>query len=180
MKKLLIGILCLLTVTFTAFGLIGCNKNNGASTTESTSVESTSTSQSEKESSSESNVESNSNGCAHTLDVLKKDGDYHWYVCICGETSGNREAHNYDEGVVTKQPTEEKEGEKLLTCTTCGETATVSIPKADHVHALVKNSGTPASCTEDGTKDSWSCTGCKKVYFDAQATQEVVSEASLP
>ena len=72
MKKLLIGILCLLTVTFTAFGLIGCNKNNGASTTESTSVESTSTSQSEKESSSESNVESNSNGCAHTLDVLKK------------------------------------------------------------------------------------------------------------
>lgn len=204
MKKLLIGLMCLLTVTFTTFGLVGCSKKNKtsasesssvstsvatsesssvvesspASTSEGVSVEET-TSTSEGSSVQESTSESTSAGCSHSLTVIKKDGEYHWYECECGEQSGEKQAHNYDEGVITKNPTEQEEGEKLLTCQTCGATTTTSVPKAEHVHALVKNNGTPATCTEAGVKDTWKCSGCQKTYLDAQATQEVVSEASL-
>ena len=162
MKKLLIGLMCLFTVAFTACGLIGCKTTGNNSTSESI-VESSST----------------PTECTHELNVLKQDAENHWYECSCGEQSGNREAHDFDEGVVIKQPTETEEGEKLFTCTTCGATNKTSVPKTDHVHSLTKNAGTPASCDEDGVKDSWTCSGCKKVYLDANATQEVVNQSSL-
>ena len=168
MKKLLIGLMCLLTVTFTAVGLMGCKVQR---------VESTSTSESIVEESQ--SVATGSETCTHELTQLKQDGEFHWYECECGEQAGNREAHDYDDGVVTKQPTEEEEGEKLLTCEVCGSTATTSVPKLTHTHALVKITGTPATCEDEGVLDSWKCDGCQKIFLDAQATQEVLSNEAL-
>lgn len=39
--------------------------------------------------------------------------------------------HSWDAGVVTKEPTTESAGEKLYTCTVCGETYTETIPMLD-------------------------------------------------
>lgn len=72
----------------------------------------------------------------HTHDFesgWKSDADYHWHECECGEIS-DKEAHMWDDGVVTTEPTETTEGVKTFTCATCGKTRTESIPKKDHEH----------------------------------------------
>ena len=42
----------------------------------------------------------------------------HWQQCSCGGTSV-REAHTWNEGTVTRQPTPEMDGEKYFVCTVC-------------------------------------------------------------
>ena len=57
--------------------------------------------------------------------------------------------HHWDEGVVTREPTEDTEGERLYTCSACGATRTESIPVIGHEHryeAVV----TAPTCTERG------------------------------
>ena len=50
----------------------------------------------------------------------------HSTTCItCGEVKS--EFHEWDDGVVTKEPTGEEKGEKLYTCTVCGATRTEEI-----------------------------------------------------
>lgn len=46
-------------------------------------------------------------------------------------TFGNPIAHEWDEGKVTKEPTESADGEIVFTCKTCGETKVESIPKLE-------------------------------------------------
>lgn len=58
------------------------------------------------------------------------------YCKQCGRLlEGNEEIplaeHSWDEGKVTAAPTTESTGEKVYTCTVCGETKTESIPKID-------------------------------------------------
>ena len=58
---------------------------------------------------------------------------YTLYLCECGDSY--REApeaalgHDWDAGVVTREPTVDAEGEKTVTCTACGQKQTESIPK---------------------------------------------------
>lgn len=78
----------------------------------------------------------------------------------CGtETRETREiealGHSYGEWKVTKQPTETKPGEKVQTCTRCGDKITARIPaKGNHQHKfngkteVVKE----ATCTKSGLK----------------------------
>ena len=40
-------------------------------------------------------------------------------------------------------------------------------------HALTKTDATPATCTEDGVKAYWTCTGCGKHFEDAQGQTEI-------
>ena len=57
--------------------------------------------------------------------------------------------HVWDNGKVTKEPTETETGVKTFTCTRCGETKTETIPKLTHEHnynAVV----TAPTCTEKG------------------------------
>ena len=57
--------------------------------------------------------------------------------------------HVWDNGKVTKEPTETETGIKTYTCTLCGETKTETIPKLTHEHnynAVV----TAPTCTEKG------------------------------
>ena len=67
----------------------------------------------------------------HTYgDEWSTNGESHWKVCaICGE-QGELASHIWDEGEVTKEPTESAEGERVHTCL-CGERKTVSVPKMD-------------------------------------------------
>ena len=79
--------------------------------------------------------------------------------------------HVFDEGVVTREPTCTEEGERLLTCTLCGETETEPIeelphtfengrctvcgaPDPDHTHIYTDHEETlrEPTCTEPGRK----------------------------
>ena len=42
---------------------------------------------------------------AHSYDNLVYDESGHWYECVCGEKS-SVSAHTWDDGVVTKEPTD--------------------------------------------------------------------------
>ncbi|MBQ3194537.1 MAG: leucine-rich repeat protein [Oscillospiraceae bacterium] len=57
--------------------------------------------------------------------------------------------HDWDDGEVTREPTEETEGARTYTCERCDETRTESIPMLDHVHNYVETVTQP-TCTEQG------------------------------
>ena len=50
-----------------------------------------------------------------------KDDTNHWHKCKWCDEKNSLGAHQWDEGVVTTQPTYESEGKKKFTCTTCGK-----------------------------------------------------------
>ena len=65
--------------------------------------------------------------------------------------------HTWDDGVVTKKPTEKAEGVRTYTCKTCGETKTEKIEKLKHVHNYAETV-VPPSCEEMGyTKHTCKC-----------------------
>ncbi len=56
----------------------------------------------------------------HTFgEEWQKDDQSHWHQCDCGEAS-EKEAHSWDEGVVTREPTDTVVGRKTYTCQICG------------------------------------------------------------
>lgn len=50
----------------------------------------------------------------------------------------------------------------------------------EHAHALTKVQGIAATCTSTGVKDYWTCSGCNKIFQDANATKEFVKDNTLP
>lgn len=60
----------------------------------------------------------------------QSDDHEHWHQCVCGEKA-DVAAHEWDEGVVTKAPTQNADGEKTFTCKVCGKVKTEIIPKQD-------------------------------------------------
>lgn len=92
---------------------------------------------------------------------------------ICGEATRQTNAdplgHDYDDGVVTKEPTETETGIKTFTCKNCNATYTEVIPatgaegEGTHVHVWPTTPDTiiPATCSQMGKK-IYKCTvaGC--------------------
>ena len=78
---------------------------------------------------------------------------YTTHTCACGnsyvDTYTDALGHAWDNGKVTKQPTEAETGTKTFTCTRCGETKTETIPKLTHEHSY-KAVVTAPTCTEKG------------------------------
>ena len=70
----------------------------------------------------------------------------------CGKTF-TREipalGHSWDNGKVTKEPTETETGVKTFSCTRCGETRTETMPVIPHVHSY-KDVVTAPTCTAKG------------------------------
>ena len=60
----------------------------------------------------------------------KHDDKQHKHSCVCGDTQ--YAAHTWDAGKVTKAATCKDTGEKLYTCTACGETKTEAIAKTNN------------------------------------------------
>lgn len=54
------------------------------------------------------------------------DGETHRRTCTCGETE--TQAHHWDAGKTTKQPSQTEAGERRYTCTVCGAVETETIP----------------------------------------------------
>jgi len=72
--------------------------------------------------------------------------------------------HNWNGGVVTKEPTEDTTGIRTFTCTRCDITRTETIPKLDHVHKYTEKVTAP-TCTEQGYT-THTC-ACGESYVDA-------------
>lgn len=78
--------------------------------------------------------------------------------------------HSWDDGAVTKEPTESEEGIRTYTCEACGETKTESIDKlgsteCTHSYEAVT---TEPTCTAEG-QTVYTCTGCGYSYTESIA-----------
>ena len=93
---------------------------------------------------------------------------YTTHTCACGnsyvDTYTDALGHAWDNGKVTKQPTEAETGVKTFTCTRCGETKTETIPKLAHEHSY-KAVVTAPTCTEKGYT-THTC-ACGDSYMDS-------------
>ena len=72
-----------------------------------------------------------------------EDAVYYYSCCVCGEVGtetftekDTATGHQWDEGKITKEATEEEPGVKTFTCTTCKETRTEEIPVLEHTHTF--------------------------------------------
>ena len=71
----------------------------------------------------------------HNYNSWKDTGkSYHSRNCSCGVEE--TEAHSFDLGKITKEPTEISEGIKTYTCTVCGAVKNETIEKQQHVHSF--------------------------------------------
>ena len=85
-------------------------------------------------------------------------GNNAWGFKVTSVTAGSKTCqHVWDNGKVTKEPTETETGIKTYTCTLCGETKTETIPKLTHEHNY-NTVVTAPTCTEKGyTTHTCSC-----------------------
>ena len=87
--------------------------------------------------------------------TCEEDGITEGKECsVCGEILLAQESipasgHSWDDGAITKEPTETETGIKTFTCGNCGETKTQSIPVLDHTHKY-KATVTAPTCTAKG------------------------------
>ena len=77
----------------------------------------------------------------------------------------DKTSHNWDEGVVQKQPTSTTTGLTLYTCTTCKITKTKGISKLDETAAcghttLINKNETAPTCTKPGQNADKCCADC--------------------
>ena len=75
----------------------------------------------------------------HTFATMYScDEEYHWYQATCEHVDEVREKeeHEWNSGVVTKEPTADAEGTKVYTCTVCGyeKTVTLDPESSEHIH----------------------------------------------
>lgn len=77
----------------------------------------------------------------------------------CGECE-----HEYDDGVISREPTCMEEGAKTYTCSLCGEIKTESVEKKEHTYKeeITKE----PSYTENGEKN-FSCMNCDDLYTES-------------
>ncbi len=79
-----------------------------------------------------------------------EDGEIR-YSCICGDTYTEmveRFGHEWNDGIVTKEPTETKAGEKMFTCTICETKQTEQIPPIGTEPGDTETDDTEADDTE--------------------------------
>ena len=79
---------------------------------------------------------------------------YTTHICsVCGDIYQDNDTlelgHNWDEGTITREPTENQEGSILFVCGRCGETKTESVPPLSHIHNYVASVVQP-TCTQPG------------------------------
>lgn len=123
----------------------------------------------------------------------RSDENNHWKEYTCCQVPADKAPHNWDTGVIKKQPTCTTAGEKTFTCTVCSATRTETVSatghswskewKSDTTHhwhecgnancpvtensgksGYAKHSGGTANCTQQAV-----CTICGTAYGDLDA-----------
>lgn len=87
-------------------------------------------------------------------------------------------AHDWDEGVVTTEPTCTEKGVKTYTCTRdASHTKTEEV--AANGHDMETINAKEATCTEDGNIKYYHCTACDKYYEDETGSVEITLEDTV-
>ena len=93
------------------------------------------------------------------------NGGYTTYTCGCGHSyvadQTEPAGHNWDDGVVTQEPTDTVAGVRTYTCIACAATRQEEIPPKAHEHQFAATV-TPPTCTQDGYT-TYSC-ACGESY----------------
>lgn len=101
------------------------------------------------------------------------------YTCTvkgCGATKTEiieKKNHQYGDWVITKEPTEQEEGEKKRVCSLCHEEETASIDKLEHIHTLTQTWG------NDEINHWHECTSCGEKTDIGEHTWTIVKEATV-
>lgn len=104
---------------------------------------------------------------------------------VCGEILKKQEiikatGHKWSAWEVTKEASETEEGSRRRICENDKtHVETEVIPVLAHIHKLSKTKANAASCTENGNKEYYVCSGCKKLFADADATKEINKEDTV-
>lgn len=94
-------------------------------------------------------------------DKWSKDGENHWHACSGCNVPADKSAHEWDEGEVITEATEEAEGLMKFTCSVCEATKEEVIPKLEHKHQF----------SEEWTFDEthhWHATTCGHEEIDGK------------
>ena len=90
-------------------------------------------------------------------------------------------SHNWDEGIVTTEPTCKNKGQKVCFCNTCGTTKTEDVPADPTAHVIyTEEDGTTnsATCEEGGKETQYEiCSVCDKVVNVKRIATEPLGHA---
>ena len=143
---------------------------------------------------------------AHTHTMVKTDakastckeqGNNEYYTCSgCGKVYKDAEGktettvaaetlpladHTWGEWTEVKAATETEKGLEERVCSVCGAKETRDIPVLSHTHTMVKTDAKASTCKEQGNNEYYTCSGCGKVYKDAEGKVETtVAAETLP
>ncbi|MBP3412709.1 MAG: phosphodiester glycosidase family protein [Oscillospiraceae bacterium] len=99
------------------------------------------------------------NATAHSFTYTTADGSKHTARCACGYSKS--EAHTWDKGTLSTQPTCTAEGLRTYTCTACKTTKTEAVsPKG---HTAVTDAAVAPTCTAEGKTEGSHCSACGAV-----------------
>lgn len=88
--------------------------------------------------------------------------------------------HKWSDWEVTKEASETEEGSRRRVCENDKTHVEIEvIPVLAHVHKLTKTEAKKASCTENGNKEYYVCSGCKKLFADADIGKEINKEDTV-
>lgn len=88
-----------------------------------------------------------------------EQGKGHTICSVCGDVmrdsvTVDAKGHSWNEGEVMQEATCQKEGEKVFSCNSCGETRTERLAKTDHIPGTpIKENSVNAGCMESGSYD---------------------------
>lgn len=100
-------------------------------------------------------------------DVMKKAVMWGMVVLLSFAIAGcSKCEHEYDNGVITKEPTCTEEGEKTFTCSLCEKTKIESVAKTSHIY--VEKVTKEPTCTEEG-ETILTCSLCEETKLGSVA-----------
>ena len=100
-------------------------------------------------------------------DVWSSDADGHWHECSLCHDKKDQAAHT--PGAAATETTPQK-------CTECDYIITAAL---GHTHTLTKVEAKAPTCTEDGNKAYYVCSGCGKLYEDATGSAEITTDETV-
>ncbi len=115
--------------------------------------------------------------------TCEEEGEMLFTCEVCGETKTeviDAIGHDWGAWDMKYEPTSNEEGLQIRRCWndwTHKETRTVA--NLNHSHNLEKVEAVPATCTEVGTDEYWTCTECYKEFSDSEGINEIIDEDAI-